>query len=118
MVDARASMKTEKIYTTYLCQHLSDFGIDAVWNFFATSHGKSPCDGIGGTARRVTARTSLQRPKEAIKHHLFKCSTFVQQPLAFLLSNSFSFPKMKYLNYEKHLIQSELKLMAVTVSLW
>ena len=47
-----------------LCQHQSDFGIEAVWNFFATSHGKSPCDGIGGTVKRVTARASLQRTKE------------------------------------------------------
>lgn len=38
------------------------FGIDATWVFFATSHGKSPCDGIGGTVKRLTARASLQRP--------------------------------------------------------
>ena len=50
-----------------LCQHKFDFGITAVWNFFATSHGKSPCDGIGGTVKRVTARASLQRPNE---HHI------------------------------------------------
>ena len=30
--------------------------------FFATSHGKSPCDGIGGTVKRLTARASLQHP--------------------------------------------------------
>ena len=33
-----------------------------MWNFFATSHGKSTCDGIGGTVKRLTARASLQRP--------------------------------------------------------
>ena len=38
-------------------------GIEAEWNFFATSHGKSPCDAIGGTVKRVTARASLQRPR-------------------------------------------------------
>lgn len=48
-----------------LCLHKKDFGLDAIWNFFATSHGKSPCDGIGGTIKRVTARASLQRPKES-----------------------------------------------------
>lgn len=32
-----------------LCLHQADCGIDAEWNFIATSHGKSPCDGIGGT---------------------------------------------------------------------
>lgn len=51
-----------------LCQHKKEFGIDAEWIFFATSHGKSSCDGIGGTVKRVTARASLQRPRE--KHIL------------------------------------------------
>ena len=45
--------------------HKKEFGLDAVWNLFATSHGKSPCDGIGGTVKRVTARASLQRPKQS-----------------------------------------------------
>ena len=31
------------------------------WNFFGTSHGKSPCDGIGGTTKQLAARASLQR---------------------------------------------------------
>lgn len=43
-----------------LCFHESDFGIKAEWNFFATSHGKSPCDGIGGTVKRLAAWASLQ----------------------------------------------------------
>ena len=30
--------------------------------FFATSHGKSACDGIGGTVKRLTRKASLQRP--------------------------------------------------------
>lgn len=29
---------------------------------FATSHGKSLCDGISGTVKRLTVRASLQRP--------------------------------------------------------
>jgi hypothetical protein len=29
--------------------HGQDFLVAAGWNFFATSHDKSPCDGIGGT---------------------------------------------------------------------
>ena len=35
-----------------LSYHKSDFGLDAAWSFFATSHGKSPCDGIGGVVKR------------------------------------------------------------------
>ena len=30
-------------------------------DFFATSHGKQPCDGIGGTVKRLAAKASLQR---------------------------------------------------------
>jgi len=45
-----------------LCAHKTDFGLSASWVFFATSHGKSPCDGIGGTVKRLVRRESLQRP--------------------------------------------------------
>ena len=41
--------------------------LQAEWNFFATSHGKSSCDVLGGTVKIITPRTSLQRPKE---HHI------------------------------------------------
>lgn len=47
-----------------LCHHEKDFGIKAEWHFFATAHGKSPCDGIGGTLKREAARASLQRPSD------------------------------------------------------
>ncbi|ESO09924.1 hypothetical protein HELRODRAFT_167749 [Helobdella robusta] len=43
-----------------LIHHKEDFGLKAEWHFFATSHGKSPCDGIGGTTKRLVARASLQ----------------------------------------------------------
>lgn len=45
-----------------LCHHEADFGVPAEWHFFATSHGKGPSDGIGGTIKRLAARASLQRP--------------------------------------------------------
>ncbi|XP_033127584.1 uncharacterized protein LOC117125231, partial [Anneissia japonica] len=43
-----------------LRHHKDDFGLAAEWHFFATSHGKSPCDGIGGTVKRLVANASLQ----------------------------------------------------------
>ena len=42
-----------------LCHHKCDFGFEATCSFFATSHGKSSCDGIGGTLKCVTAQSSL-----------------------------------------------------------
>ena len=45
-----------------LCYHKKDFQLDAVWSFFATSSGKSPCDEIGYTVKRKIMHASLQRP--------------------------------------------------------
>ena len=56
---AASQYKNYKNFTN-LCHHNHDHGLDAEWNFFATSHGKSPCDGIGGTVKRLVARASLQ----------------------------------------------------------
>ena len=44
-----------------LCHHKSDFGIDATWVFVATSHWKSPCDGIDSTVKCKKLFASLQR---------------------------------------------------------
>ena len=44
-----------------LCHHEEDFGVLAEWHFFATVHGKSGADGIGGTVKRTAAKASLQR---------------------------------------------------------
>lgn len=43
-----------------LCEHKNDFSVDAEHSFFATSHGKSVCDGLGGTVKRVLRKASLQ----------------------------------------------------------
>ena len=44
-----------------LCHHYEDFGLVAEWYFFATSHGKGPPDGVGGTVKREAAKASLLR---------------------------------------------------------
>ena len=45
-----------------LSSHYEDHNLSAEWHYFATSHGNSPCDGIGGTVKRLVARASLQNP--------------------------------------------------------
>lgn len=59
-----AQYKNKKNFSN-LCHHLEDFNIEAEWHFFATAHGKGPCDGLGGTVKRLAAKASLQRPYEA-----------------------------------------------------
>ena len=46
-----------------LCHHQQDFNIYAEWIFSATSHGKSPCNGVGGlNVKCYVAKRSLERP--------------------------------------------------------
>ena len=44
-----------------LCHRQQDFNMDAEWIFSATSHGKSPCDGVGGFVKCYVKKRSLQR---------------------------------------------------------
>lgn len=62
--DGSAAQYKNKKNFSNLCFHKRDFGIDAEWHFSATAHGKGPCDGVGGTVKRLAARASLQRPYE------------------------------------------------------
>lgn len=50
-----------------LFYYRDDFGTGAEFHFHATSHGKGPCDGLGGNLKRLARRASLQLPtSEAI----------------------------------------------------
>ena len=62
--DGAASQYKKHKNFANVCHHKSDYGLAAEWHFFATSHGKSPCNGLGGTTKRLVARASLQAPVE------------------------------------------------------
>lgn len=75
-----------------LVYHQDDFGLKGEWHFFATSHGKGPCDGIGGTLKRLARRASLQsRTGGAViqtPQSLFEwCNTHVENIKTFLVSH-------------------------------
>ena len=55
-----AQYKNYKIFFN-LTFHQQDFRPNAAWNFFAKSHGKSPCDGLGGAIKRKLRTESLSR---------------------------------------------------------
>ena len=57
------SRNTKKHFAN-VCHHKSDYGLVAECHFFATSDGKSPCDGLGGTTKRLVAQASLQATVE------------------------------------------------------
>ena len=56
-----AQYKNRKNFAN-LTYNKDDFSSDAEWHFFATSHGKGPWDGLGGTVKRLATKASLQRP--------------------------------------------------------
>ena len=56
-----AQSKNYKNFSNLL-HHETDFSIRAEWHFFATSHGKNACDGVGGTFKRLAQHAVLQRP--------------------------------------------------------
>ena len=47
--------------TFNLWYHQQDFNMDVEWIFFATSHSKSQCVGVGGFVKRYNVKCSLQR---------------------------------------------------------
>ena len=59
LMDVGGSIKITK--TSWICLPKQDFGLDAEWIFFATSHDKSPCDGTGGSVKRHATKKD-QRP--------------------------------------------------------
>lgn len=62
--DGAASQYKNKKNFFELCQHEKEYGFNTERHFFATSHGKGPCDGIGGIFKRNATRASLQRKFE------------------------------------------------------
>lgn len=52
--------KSFKAFANLMC-HQEDFGMPAKWHYFATSHGKSACDGVGAVVKYQARRASLQR---------------------------------------------------------
>lgn len=59
--DGAASQYKNKKNFHGLCEIKKKHNIEVEWHFFATYHGKSACDAIGGTFKRMATLASLQR---------------------------------------------------------
>ena len=59
-----------------VCHHEEDFGMPCEWVFFATAHGKSACDGLCGTTKRLTTMPACNKQSMTRSHVLRKCSNF------------------------------------------
>ncbi|KAG8237637.1 hypothetical protein J437_LFUL013615 [Ladona fulva] len=134
--DGASSQYKNKKNFINLCYHEEDFGITAEWHFFATSHGKGPCDGTGGTLKRLAAKASLQRldnqistPNELFlwasenlhSKVYFKVHFFAEKDYAegtMILKNRFATTKQirGTLNYHSFIPVSKTKLYAILFS--
>lgn len=70
--DGAASQYKNKYNMINLRLHAQDFGVSAEWHFFATSHGKGPSDGLGGTLKRNASRASLQGQRITTPEELYE----------------------------------------------
>jgi hypothetical protein len=64
LTDGARSQYKNKYVMWILLHHDYIFDKHASWNFHATSHGKSSCDGAGATLKRLVRRASLQQADE------------------------------------------------------
>lgn len=82
--DGAASQYKNRYNFFNLCKMQTEYAVKMEWHFFATSHGKGPCDAIGGTFKRMATSASLQRPffghiltaKDLYQWHQKKKTTF------------------------------------------
>lgn len=64
--DGAASQYKNRKNFLNICLFKQDFNFEAVWNFFATSHGKSPCDALGGSFKRNARNWNMQNAMNPI----------------------------------------------------
>jgi hypothetical protein len=51
--DSPTSQYRNKTIFAMLANHAEEFRVSATWNYFEAGHGKGPCDGVGGCAKRM-----------------------------------------------------------------
>lgn len=62
---APSHFKNKKSFLN-LCMFKKDYDIEAEWHFFATSHGKSPCDALGGSFKRNSRMENMKRGSDPL----------------------------------------------------
>lgn len=80
--DGAPSHFKNKFNIANMLQLEKDYGYKIEWNFFGTSHGKSPCDGIGGNVKRMvndrvkSQNLSIQNAAQFVEQAKVICDKF------------------------------------------
>ena len=56
--DSPSSQYRNKYIFDAVANHFDTYGCQARWNYFESGHGKGPCDGLGGTSKRMADEAS------------------------------------------------------------
>lgn len=51
--DSPSSQYRNRFVFETIAKHESIYGMKAIWNYFEAGYGKGPCDGLGGTTKRL-----------------------------------------------------------------
>lgn len=71
--DSPTSQYRNRYMFETIMKHKTLFGCTATWNYFEAGHGKGPCDGVGGTSKRMadeavnSQRTTIQDADDFFK---------------------------------------------------
>ena len=103
--ECAAQYKNCKKFTN-LCYHAADFGVQAEWYFFATSHGKSAGDGAGGTLKRLATRASLQH---LYQDHILTAEQLYQFAVSEIKGMYFGFATLSEHEQEAKVLEDRLK---------
>ena len=85
-----------KVQFRNLYLHQKDFKVVASWGYFATSHGKSPCDGIGETVKCAVTKESLQKPTDQKIISCVHMFNFCQSFFSHIMFCFFSSPQREW----------------------
>ena len=92
--------------------HQQDFNRTATWVFFAASHGKSPCDGIGGTVKRCLTRESLSRP---LNGHILTAKDAFEYCQSSVKGITFVFMDIQFVARKRELMLSQRVSIGATI---
>lgn len=59
--DGAGSQYKNRFNFLNMCYLKEEYGTDTEWVFFASGHGKGPCDGVGGIVKRLARDESLRK---------------------------------------------------------
>ncbi|XP_046544601.1 uncharacterized protein LOC124254795 [Haliotis rubra] len=86
--DSPSSQYRNKTAFNYVLQHPEVFGVRASWHYIECGHGKGPCDGLGGTAKRM-ADSAVKQGKFNIQsaHDFYVWATGQPSSVVYIFSS-------------------------------